>query len=189
MGYFDTDAGVNEYIRLAEGYDGRALIGKLQDHLPEGSTVLELGMGPGKDLQLLQDYFEPTGSDSSEVFVNRFSKAHPQADVLVLDAITIQTDRRFDALYSNKVLHQLTKDELNQSLASQHRVLNENGVALHSLWHGEECEKYGEMLAQHYTMETFTELLSDQFEVIAHFLYAEMEDNDSLCVILKRVSG
>ncbi len=52
MNYFDDPANVESYIKMADGYDGRALIGILQKHLPPGSTVLELGMGPGKDLGL-----------------------------------------------------------------------------------------------------------------------------------------
>ena len=46
MGFFDTEKGVDEYIKMAEGYDGAELIKILQKYLPEKSTVLELGMGP-----------------------------------------------------------------------------------------------------------------------------------------------
>ena len=52
MGFFDTENGVDEYIKMAEGYDGTELIKILQELLPEKSTVLELGMGPGKDLDI-----------------------------------------------------------------------------------------------------------------------------------------
>ena len=71
VGYFDTNEGVDEYIQMAEGYDGRELIEILRSHVPSGSSVLELGMGPGKDLALLQPYFQATGSDSSAIFVDR----------------------------------------------------------------------------------------------------------------------
>ena len=55
MDYFDDEQNVRDYIRMAEGYDGRALVDKLGAYLGEGATVLELGMGPGIDLDMLRD--------------------------------------------------------------------------------------------------------------------------------------
>jgi len=187
MGFFDTEKGVNEYIKLAEGYDGSEIIKQLQTHISPGSKVLELGMGPGKDLEILLQYFQATGSDNSEIFVNRFLKLHPQADVLVLDAINIKTDRRFDAIYSNKVLQHLSKSEAEQSMTAQHKVLNVGGIAYHALWFGDKCEEFEGLKFQQYTEHSFTEILQGQFEIIDTNIYTEMESNDSICVTLKRV--
>ncbi len=68
MGFYDTEGGVKEYVEMAEGYDGAELVEVLKKHLPEGSTVLELGMGPGKDLALISRSYTVTGSDSSAAF-------------------------------------------------------------------------------------------------------------------------
>ena len=105
---------------------------------------------------------------------------------MVLDAINLATSRHFDGIYSNKVLHQLTQEELNKSLESQFRVLNPGGIALHSLWWGEQCEDYDGMIAQHYTQESFTSQLGHRFTVLEAIRYTEMETDDSLCMILKR---
>jgi SAM-dependent methyltransferase len=187
MGYFDTDEGVNEYIQMAEGYDGRELVEILQKYVPSGSSVLELGMGPGKDLALLQRYFKPTGSDRSAVFVERYRALEPSADVLVLDAVHIDTERCFDAIYSNKVLHHLPKQDAARSMAAQHRALNPGGIALHSLWSGDKLEEHHGLLFQQYTAERFPELLDEQFEVLESKLYAEMDADDSLCIVLRRL--
>ena len=101
MGYFDSKRNVDAYVRMAAGYDGSVLVAVLERHLPAGSSVLEIGMGPGKDLHLLRRRFHPTGSDRSAIFVDHVRAAQPEADVLLLDAVTMQTDRRFDAVYSN----------------------------------------------------------------------------------------
>ena len=186
MGYFDTQKHVDEYIELAKGYDGRELIDVLVGHLPKGSSVLELGMGPGKDLDMLAEIFHVVGSDNSAIFVDRYQDIHPEADVLRLDAITLDTERTFDALYSNKVLHQLTKTELEVSLRAQHQILNRKGIALHSLWYGEQCEVYGEMIAQHYTLESFLPLLGEYFEIIDHAQYSEMDEKDSLYIVIQK---
>ena len=138
MGYYDDPKNVQQYIEMAEGYDGRELIAALARHLPAGATVLELGMGPGKDLDLLKQTFRATGSDFAQPFIDRYRKQHPQADLLLLDAITmeaaIDAGRTFDAIYSNKVLYHLTLDELRASLRNQARVLDPGGLLLHALW-------------------------------------------------------
>lgn len=41
MGYFGDPQNVAEYIRMAEGYDGRELVDILRGYLVEGATVLE----------------------------------------------------------------------------------------------------------------------------------------------------
>ncbi|MCJ7549651.1 MAG: hypothetical protein MUQ30_08210 [Anaerolineae bacterium] len=42
MGYLDDPENVEQYIEMADGYDGRELAEVLKRHLPEGETVLEL---------------------------------------------------------------------------------------------------------------------------------------------------
>ena len=133
MGYFHTERGIKEYIEMAEGFDGAQLIDVLRGYLPPGSTVLELGMGPGVDLDILSGTWTATGSDYSQVFLDRYRKLHPDADLLLLDATTLKTGRRFDCIYSNKVLHHLTRDELRTSLQAQVGLLNDDGLAMHSL--------------------------------------------------------
>ncbi len=53
MSYFHEEKNVAEYIQLADGFDGKELIEILKGYLSLGSSVLELGMGPGKDLDML----------------------------------------------------------------------------------------------------------------------------------------
>ena len=74
MGFFDTEEGVSEYLEMAKGHDGRELIEKLSEYLPASSTVLELGMGPGTDLELLSKRYQVTGSDNSTLFLETISR-------------------------------------------------------------------------------------------------------------------
>ena len=53
MGFFDTKK-VEQYIKMVEGYDGVELIEILQKYLPANSTILQLGMGSGKNLDILK---------------------------------------------------------------------------------------------------------------------------------------
>ncbi len=75
--YFDDENRVEEYIDMSKDYVGTLLIKVLHKFVQEKASVLELGMGPGKDLVLLSERYRMTGTDSSAVFVNRFKKEHP----------------------------------------------------------------------------------------------------------------
>ncbi|MBP7963289.1 MAG: class I SAM-dependent methyltransferase [Caldilineaceae bacterium] len=187
VNYYDDPKNVADYIQMAEGYNGEELIQLLREVLPSGSTVLELGMGPGVDLDLLAVHYNVTGSDRAQPFLDRYRLAHPQADLLLLDAVTLDTQRRFDAIYSNKVLHHLTRTELADSFLRQADLLPPGGVIVHSFWYGDNEEEYPGMLAVYYTESTLTLALGPVYEILKMTRYAEMDEGDSLvCVCRKR---
>jgi trans-aconitate methyltransferase len=187
MGYYDDEQNVREYIDMAEGFDGRELVEKLSAYLPEGSTVLELGMGPGVDLDLLRRRFRATGSDTSEIFLSRYRSEHPDAELMNLDAVTLDTDLKFQGIYSNKVLHHLTRKELQRSFARQAGVLAPKGIALHTFWHGEDEETYHGLRFVYYKPDELRAMIPVDLQILEISLYQEMEENDSVCLVLRRV--
>jgi len=187
MEYWNNKRNVEEYIKISDGYDGRDLIEILKNYLPEGSSILELGMGSGKDLDILNKTFRTTGTDISTVFVEKYKKKHQDADVFVLDAITLKTERKFDCIYSNKALQHLTKTEFKQSLKKQKELLNPNGLLFHSLWQGDKEETYGNLLSVFYTKEILTRIVRNDYKIIEINYYLEMEEDDSLYMILKKI--
>ena len=188
MGFYDDEDNVETYVKMAEGYDGRELVAALRQHLPPGATVLELGMGPGKDLALLAEAFTATGSDRSEIFLRRYRRDHPDADVLLLDAVMLETERCFDAIYSNKVMHHLSVDELRKSLHRQAARLNANGLLLHSFWYGEGTEEHHGLRFTYHTAKSLTAVLGSEFEKVACVRYTEIDEGDSLYLLLRRSS-
>ncbi|NND86075.1 MAG: class I SAM-dependent methyltransferase [Nitrosopumilus sp.] len=185
MGFFDTEEGVEQYLKMAEGYDGKELIKILQKYLPENSTVLELGIGPGKDMDILTKLYEVTGSDNSQIFLDKYKKNHQDADLLLLDAVTIHTDRKFDCIYSNKVLHHLTREDLTKSLQRQKELLNPNGIAFHSFWKGSKTESMEGLLFTYYEIKDLKKV-AESFEILAIETYTEMEKEDSIYVVLRK---
>lgn len=183
MGYFDSEEHVREYFQLAEGYDGRALIERLKEFLPAGSSVLELGMGPGVDLDILRGHYKVTGSDASTIFLDHYRSAHPDSDLLQLDAETLSTDRTFDALYSNKVLQHLDYDQMRASFLRQIEILDRPGILMHSFWYGEEFEKIEDLLFYQVTEKLLRSLLPAEVELLELRRYTEMEEDDSLFMI------
>ncbi len=187
MAYFDERKNVEDYIKMVEGYDGRELIAVLKKYLPAGSTVLELGMGPGVDLDLLAQTFTVTGSDSSSEFLEIYREKHPSADLLQLDAVTIDTERTFDCIYSNKVLHHLPKGDIRGSFTRQKETLTDSGLLLHSLWYGHKEEEHHGLRFVYYTEDELFKSTGPGFEIVATERYQEIDNSDSFYVLLRKL--
>ena len=185
MGFYDHQKNIDQYIAIADGYDGTEIIAVLRSHLPPRSTVLELGSGPGKDLALLNAHYRACGSDASALFMEYCRAHHPDSDLLLLDARTIETDRQFDAIYSNKVLHHLRPAELHQSFARQRQVATHDGILLHSFWHGSGSGMISGSYHHYYTEHDLRMIAAEYFTVIAIQRYSELADDDSLYIVLR----
>ena len=188
MGYFDDQENVESYIKMAEGYDGRELIEILKTYLEPSSTVLELGMGPGTDFEILSQDYQVTGSDSSSVFIERYRQKDASADLILLDAVTMDIDRTFDCIYSNKVLHHLTQDDLQASFRKQTAALNEGGILCHSFWYGDWEEEHHGLRFTYHTEASLTKAIGDGYETLVSQRYKEMEKDDSLLLILRKLT-
>jgi trans-aconitate methyltransferase len=186
MGYFDNKKNVQDYIKMVKGYDGTELINELRKYLKNGSSILEIGMGPGLDLDILKKYYISAGSDSSKIFVERYKKQQPEADVFVLDAKEINIKRKFDCIYSNKVLIHLTKKECIESLKKQKKILNQKGILFHSFWYGNKIEKHHGLLFVYYTEDELINMVKNDYKILKIQKYTEFENNDSFFVILQK---
>jgi len=183
--YEDEDF-VRKYTRFTPAHDGALLIDVLTERLPPNATVLELGMGPGKDFRQLSRHFRVTGSDFSHLFLDLYRRQDSAADLLHLDARTLDTDRTFDAIFSNKALIHMSADELQQSFDRQHAVLNANGLMLHSFWYGEGVDDFNEVTIAYRNEADLTRMLAARFDILALERHAKMADGDSIYVLARK---
>ena len=188
MNYFDDPKNVDDYIKMVEGNDSGYLLGKLEKYLSPGSTLLEIGTGPGKDLDLLRLRYEATGSDLSQVFIDKYLTVNPQATVLKLDAVTLNTNQKFHCVYSNKVLHHLPKDQLPISFYNQDKILESGGIVMHTFWYGDKIESFDGLLFVYYTINQLKEILPENWDILEASLYKEMNDDDSICLIARKTA-
>lgn len=184
--YYKTKESVEEYTKLAKDANGGQLIEKLNNYLPSNSLLLEIGSGPGTDFQLLKKNYRVVGSDYSTEFLSRLIATNKNDEFLHLDAITLITDKKFEGIYSNKVLQHLNDDELKRSILRQVDLLNTNGIVCHSFWKGEGDEVFKGLLVNYQTEESLRILFEDNFEILLLQEYKEFESEDSLLLIGKR---
>lgn len=184
--YYKTKESVEEYIKLAKDADGRHLIEKLRQVLPEKSILLEIGSGPGTDWKILNDLYNVIGSDNSKEFLNHLISDNPNGEFFELDAITLKVDRKFDGIYSNKVLHHLKDNELVDSIKRQYEILNPNGIICHSFWKGDGSEVFKGLFVNYHSDIELKKLFAQYFKVLSISGYPEFEDDDSILLIGKK---
>ena len=181
--YYHTRKSVQEYIKMAEGHDGRLLISRLKDFLPAGSRVLEIGSGPGTDWKLLRENYQVTGSDNSLEFLKHLRKTYPEGEFIDLDAGSLKIKDQFHGIYSNKVLHHLEDDALMTSIKRQHELLHPEGIVCHSFWYGQDSEFYNDMFVNYHSDEGIRILFGEYFEHKLFHYYKEFEKADSFLYI------
>lgn len=184
--YYKTKESVDEYIKLAEGVNGKLLIEKLERVLPPNSVLLEIGSGPGTDWKILNKSFRVIGSDNSTEFLSHLMSKNSDGEFLELDAVTLITDKKFDGIYSNKVMHHLTDNELASSIKRQYEILNTNGIICHSFWKGEGSEVFKGLFVNYHDEVGLKEAFKTHFEILSIENYKEFEDDDSILLIGKK---
>ena len=93
MEFYNDPLKVDEYEKMCDEYDGFELYKVLSNHLPENSSLLELGCGPGNDIIHLKNRYNITGSDLSDEFLLRCRKRFPDLSFIKLDAESITTEK------------------------------------------------------------------------------------------------
>jgi len=185
MGFYNDPVKVDEYEKMCEEYDGSELYKVLEIYLADNSTLLELGSGPGNDIIFLQKKYTVTGSDLSDEFLLRCKKKYADVPFINLDAVSIKMDKVFDCVFSNKVLHHLTLENLRKSFMRQQKVIVRNGIFAHTFWLGDKEFTMEGMLFVFHNRENLINLVSEYFTIFETYDYKEFEEGDSIFIVAK----
>lgn len=183
MNFYNDPEKVDVYEKMCEDYDGSEIYSVLKKHLAHHSTLLELGCGPGNDICFLDKDYTVTGSDFSDEFLMRCKKKYTGMTFIKLDAVSINTDKKFDGIYSNKVLHHLTTDDLRKSVERQQKVIERNGLLAHTFWLGDKEFMMEGLLFVFHDREYLINLISEYFTIVELYDYTEIEENDSIFIV------
>lgn len=183
MEFYNDPLKVDEYENMCVDYDGTEIYKVLARHLTKNSSLLELGSGPGNDIQYFQNKYKVKGSDLSEEFLARCRKRFADIAFEKLDAVLIETKEEYDCIFSNKVLHHLDRDNLEKSLTRQQQVIKPNGIFAHTFWLGEKEFTMEGMLFVFYDRDELLSLVSKYFTLRETFDYKEFEEGDSVLIV------
>ena len=185
MKFYDDPVKVDEYEKMCEEYDGSGLYEALEKHLSDNSSLLELGSGLGYDVNHFKKRYSVTGSDMSDEFLRRCKKKYADVPFIKLDAVSISVDKTFDCVFSNKVLHHLTLENLKKSFKRQQKVIVRNGVFAHTFWLGDKEFTMEGMLFVFHDRESLINLVSEYFTIFETYDYKEFEEGDSIFIMAK----
>lgn len=176
------------YIQMHEEeyHANPVVLDTLRECLPSGSTLLELGSATGADYAALWETYQVTGSDYSPAFLE-YLRAKYQKEFLEIDARNFKLAEPVDAIYSNKVLHHLSPQELEQSFACQAQNLRSKGLMCHSFWFGEGEEHHGDFTVYSYNLESLSALHGPSWQLVKALKYEEFEAEDSLLAVWQRL--
>ena len=186
MDIYNTPDGVDRYFEMSKGYDLSSYKKLFLKYLPAGKSLLELGMGPGNDFAWLSEIYQMTGSDYSSEFISRARKRFPGADLMILDGISLNTERQFDAVFSCKVYQHIPLKKLKTALDNQYKILFYKGVIIHSFWVGGSETDIEDMQFYYHDREDLLDLIGKKYTILETIDYKEFEDNDSLLVIAEK---
>jgi trans-aconitate methyltransferase len=163
-----------EYLKIVKNY------------LPKNSSLLLLGIGSGKEFEFFSELYSVTCADFSKLLLMMFQQKYPKNNFLNIDPVELNTNKTFDCIFSNKVLSQTDEKELVLSLQNQVKLLNDNGVAIHSFWQGEKEEDHHGLILNYYSKKKLKDLVPQQFEVLEINSYKQDLEEDSLFIVLKK---
>lgn len=184
--YFQRE-NVELYKEMTQDYDPGSIVARVREYLPEHASLLGLGMGPGADLLALSAWYQVTGSDVSPLFLEDFRRDHPEIEVLEADAANLSLGRKFDCIFSNKVLQHLPAADFQRSLALQAEHLSDGGIVFMTLWYGPYREEFQYGLRfMYYTEQEIRQLIPNAFTLVTAERYTETEPDNSLLVVLRK---
>ena len=186
MKTYETKNGVEEYIKMCEGYDNSNFKDLILKHLNIGSSILEVGMGPGNDFEWLSKYYNITGSDYSKVFIDRAKIRFPKDEFIILDGITLKTNKKYDGIYSCKVYQHFELELVEKALKRQSEMLNNEGVVIHSFWIGDTVFDDGDMCAIYHNKDKLLAIINKYFILLEQVVYEEFEPHDSIFILAKK---
>jgi cyclopropane fatty-acyl-phospholipid synthase-like methyltransferase len=186
MSFYEKSENVQEYIESCQDYNGESLQHFIIDWVPSGGRLLELGSGPGNDIDFLSQHFQYQGSDCSEPFLAHLRSRFPKLSFQHIDATDFPELPPVDVIYSNKVLHHIEPNDLEDSLTQQKQRLNAEGYLIHTFWLGKGFDVYHGLRFQYYSLEEIEAIFAKDYKVLTVEKYGEFAKNDSLLVIAQR---
>ena len=159
-----------------------------KNNIETSKDVLELGSGTGKDYRILAQNYNITGSDYSDSFLKPLKRRYGESSFLKIDALTMETGKTFDVIYSNKVLQHLLPGQLELSLLAQYKALNPGGILFHCVWKGiSENGKTDGLPDVQFSLEDF-EKGKGAFSIENYVEYKEFSEDDSFIIIMRKKS-
>lgn len=149
-----------QYFENSVHLDVSHLTKPFMDHLEEGSAVLDLGCGSGRDcLTFLDAGYDVTALDGSSEMC-ALAEIHTDLEVLNMYYEELDFEEVFDGIWALASLVHVEKPLLPKILKKVSQALNPEGIFFVSLHKGTSTEIRDERVFCEYTEEEITQLVN-----------------------------
>ncbi len=147
----------------------------LQNHVPKGGKILDVGCGTGEPIAqfLIKKGYEITGIDGSEKMIQLCKKRFPNEKWLHADMRALELQDKFDAVIAWHSLFHLPHDDQRRTLNSLASMVEQDGLLVFT-----SGENYGEVWSDNggqdlyhasLSTEEYAQILQDcSFKVLVH---------------------
>lgn len=164
--YYSRNA--NIYYEHTKDLNMESVLDKFIEYLPEGSSVLDLGCGSGRDsLYLIEKGFDVTALDGAEELCE-LASIHIRQDVLHMKFDEIDFNNVFDGVWACASLVHVTPDKIDSILKKVIGSMKTDGILYMSFKYGDFAGIQNDRYFKHYKTRTLKEVLNqfDNLEVI-----------------------
>lgn len=166
---------------------GEFLLRQLQRYLPRGSELLELET-PGQDKTPHLDSWYSVYKPESEAASVDYRKSHlPYLQPSMNSFASFSVNKKFNALYCNKLLHYYSPEDVPEILKRVKDLLEPQGLVLFSLINKAREELLDGIPVFYYDAKLLKELLQPAFKVLEIESYTDKRRKDSLYVLARSI--
>lgn len=168
--YYNRNAGTFYENTIELNMD--SVLDRFIEYLPEGSAVLDLGCGSGRDsFYFIENGFDVTALDGSKELCE-LAEIHIGQDVLNLTFDEMDFDDVFDGIWACASLIHVDKDEIDDILKKVIISLKTGGILYMSFRHGDFSGYRGQRYFQDLKMKSLKELIGrhSELEILEIFL-------------------
>jgi len=164
---------------------GKFLLRQLQRYLPRGSELLELET-PGQDKTPHLDSWYSVCRPESDAASVDYQKSHlPYLQPSMNPFASFSVNRKFSALYCNKLLHYYSPENVPEILKLVEGWLEPQGLVLFSLINKAREEQVDGIPVFYFDAALIKDLLQPRFKVLELDTYMEKKRKDSLYVLAR----
>lgn len=103
----------------------------LEKSLPKYKRVLDLGSKQGEDLEILDGFYEVVASEDEKSKTRYLKDKYLDIRVILIDAINLDSHKRFECIYSKNLLDELSLEEIETSFSKQKNLLEGESLVFH----------------------------------------------------------
>lgn len=188
--YYSQNA--SEYFERTVNIDMQDNWDRFTELLTEGSSILDLGCGSGRDSEyFLSRGFDVTAMDASEEMCD-LATIHIGQDVLKLTFDEIDFDEVFDGIWASASLLHVPSSHMNDIMGKVIKSLKRNGILFMSFYYGDfEGERDGRYYTDYRTKE-LKELIARQNYLELIEVWKEDDshtnhENNGICVLARKI--